>query len=135
MTSPIAPARPWRRLRAMSLRAKPRSVMAASTRAAVSARTPGSWLTTRETVFRLTPAVLATSRMVGRTIAVLSLRGDGADNVVSGSPRRAYSVSDNVVNQPDSRVSGAFRSGPAPGRDALRTTHRGSDARHRWRRG
>ena len=44
--------------------------MAASTRAAVAGRTPFSLLTTRETVFRLTPAVLATSRIVG--LATLS---------------------------------------------------------------
>ena len=44
--------------------------MAASTRAAVAGRTPSSLLTTRETVFRLTPAVLATSRIVG--LATLS---------------------------------------------------------------
>jgi hypothetical protein len=39
--------------------------MAASTRAAVAGRTPSSLLTTRETVFKLTPALLATSRIVG----------------------------------------------------------------------
>src|ERR1700760_3816911 len=40
--------------------------MARSTRAAVSGSTPGSPLTTRDTVIRLTPAAAATSRMVGR---------------------------------------------------------------------
>jgi hypothetical protein len=44
--------------------------MAASTRAAVAGRTPFSLFTTRETVFKLTPAVLATSRIVG--LATLS---------------------------------------------------------------
>ena len=44
--------------------------MAASTRAAVAGRTPSSLFTTRETVFRLTPALLATSRIVG--LATLS---------------------------------------------------------------
>jgi hypothetical protein len=56
---------PWRSERATSLRANPSRAIAASTRAAVSARTPASRFTTRETVFRLTPAVLATSRIVG----------------------------------------------------------------------
>jgi len=44
--------------------------MAASTRAAVAGRTPFSLFTTRETVFKLTPALLATSRIVG--LATLS---------------------------------------------------------------
>ena len=44
--------------------------MARSTRAAVSGRTPDSPLTTRETVMRLTPAALATSRMVGRGFTI-----------------------------------------------------------------
>jgi hypothetical protein len=39
--------------------------MAAPTRAAVTALTPGSPFTTRETVLMLTSAALATSRMVG----------------------------------------------------------------------
>jgi hypothetical protein len=65
MTRPSALARPWRSERASSLREKPRREIAASTRAAVSARTPASAFTTRDTVFRLTPAVLATSRIVG----------------------------------------------------------------------
>ena len=66
MTSPTAPARPSRRLRAISLRVKPRLAMAASTRAAVSGRTSGSPFTTRDTVLRLTFALFATSRIVGR---------------------------------------------------------------------
>ena len=59
--------------------------MAASTRAAVAGRTPFSLLTTRETVFRLTPAVLATSRIVGlATLSSLLLDPDtsAVDNVV-----------------------------------------------------
>ncbi len=40
--------------------------MARSTRARRSADTAGSALITRETVFRLTPASAATSRIVGR---------------------------------------------------------------------
>ena len=68
-------ARPWRSERATSLRGKPSSAIAASTRAAVAGRTPSSLLTTRETVFRLTPAVLATSRIVGlATLSWLSPR-------------------------------------------------------------
>ena len=57
------------------------------TRAAVSGRTPGSLLTTRETVFRLTPALLATSLIVGlATLSSLLLDPDThADNVVSAS--------------------------------------------------
>ena len=49
-----------------------------------SADTPGSRLTTRETVFRLTPASAATSRMVGRGRCRLGpLAGElGLDNVV-----------------------------------------------------
>src|SRR3954452_4148961 len=66
MTNPSAPARPWRSPRASSLRVKPSRAIAAVTRRAVSTATPGSSLTTRDTVLRLTPAVLATSRIVGR---------------------------------------------------------------------
>src|SRR3954468_22053457 len=88
MTSPTAPARPWRRLRATSLRAKPRSAMTACTRAAVAACTPGSRLTTRETVLRLTPAVLATSRMVGRLTGCSLLRS--VDNVVNARRGETY---------------------------------------------
>src|SRR4051812_30925208 len=81
MTRPIAPARRWRRLRATSLRAKPRSAITACTRAAVSARTPGSRFTTRETVLRLTPAVIATSRIVG--LATLNALSPGALTTLS----------------------------------------------------
>ncbi len=58
--------RPLRRMRAESLRRKPRAVMASWTRRSVSGVTPGSPLTTRETVFRPTPARAATSFIVGR---------------------------------------------------------------------
>src|SRR5919106_3209327 len=54
-----------RRLRARSLRRKPSRTMDWVTRLAVSGPTPGSPFTTRETVFRLTPAACATSFIVG----------------------------------------------------------------------
>src|SRR5882757_5722602 len=57
---------PRRRLNAPRLRRNPRRSMAARTRSAVSAWTPGSSLTTRETVLMLTPAWCATSLMVAR---------------------------------------------------------------------
>src|SRR5215211_6129926 len=79
MTSPTAPARPRRRLLATSFRVKPRRSMATSTRAAVSSRTPPSPLTTRDTVLTLTPAVRATSRMVG--LATLALRPPSDNDV------------------------------------------------------
>jgi hypothetical protein len=65
--------------------------MAAATRAAVSARTPGSSLTTRETVFRLTPAVLATSRIVALVATrapLLHPVNRFSDNVVSTGAAR-----------------------------------------------
>src|SRR3954464_14439057 len=46
--------------------------MAAVTRSAVAGVTPASALITRETVFRLTPAMSATWRMVGR-VAFMSM--------------------------------------------------------------
>jgi len=52
------------------LRWYPSCLIARSTLAAVSGCTPGSWLTTRETVIRLTPATRATSRMVGRLVTM-----------------------------------------------------------------
>ncbi len=58
--------RPLRSTRALSLRRKPSASMASWTRRSVSGVTPGSPLTTRETVFRPTPARAATSFMVGR---------------------------------------------------------------------
>src|ERR1700742_315720 len=67
--------------------------MARSTRAAVSGSTPGSPLTTRDTVIRLTPAAAATSRMVGRlfTAARLSASQPPAscqhENVINLLPR------------------------------------------------
>src|SRR6266536_254221 len=67
MSSPtVALTRPERRLRAMSLRRKPNSAMALSTRSTSAGATAGSLLTTRDTVLRLTPACRATSTMVGR---------------------------------------------------------------------
>ena len=58
--------RPLRSTRALSLRRKPSASIAARTRDSVSSVTPGSPLTTRETVFRPTPARAATSFIVGR---------------------------------------------------------------------
>src|SRR5437588_5657879 len=57
---------PRRRLSAPTLRRKPSRSIAASTRSVVSACTPGSSLTTRETVLMLTPASRATSLIVAR---------------------------------------------------------------------
>src|ERR1700760_709321 len=64
--------------------------MARSTRAAVSGCTPGSPLTTRETVIRLPPAAVATSRMVGRlfTFGRLSSAFGPIGNVISSLPLR-----------------------------------------------
>src|SRR5919108_5971059 len=47
------------------------SATASRTRAVFSALTPGSSFTTRETVFRLTPATLATSTIVGDSLIPL----------------------------------------------------------------
>src|ERR1700761_5976798 len=58
---------PVRSSLADSFRRKPRSSIASCTRLAVSGVTPGSPFTTRETVFSATPALEATSFMVGRT--------------------------------------------------------------------
>src|SRR5215218_4728350 len=57
--------RPWRSERARSLRWKPSAAIASPTRSAVAEATPASALMTRDTVFKLTPAFSATSRMVG----------------------------------------------------------------------
>src|SRR3954465_13909812 len=66
MTRPsVAEPLPWRSERARSLRSKPSASIASETRAAVAGATPASALITRETVFRLTPAVCATSLIVG----------------------------------------------------------------------
>src|SRR5581483_436589 len=66
MTRPMPAVRPVRSCRALSLRRNPSSSMACCTSAAVPGSTPGSPLTTRETVLRPTPARAATSFMVGR---------------------------------------------------------------------
>ena len=58
--------RPLRSTRALSLRRKPSASMASWTRRSVSGVTPGSPLTTRDTVLRPTPARAATSFIVGR---------------------------------------------------------------------
>src|SRR5918999_1645697 len=80
MTRPmVADGRPRRRFLAMSFARYPRASTAPRTRDSVSGRTPASWFTTRETVLRLTPASLATSTIVGRSLipapdAILGLR-------------------------------------------------------------
>jgi hypothetical protein len=63
----IAAVRPSvRSSRAPGCGRKPSSSIARCTLTASAVETPGSSLTTRETVFRLTSASWATSRMVGR---------------------------------------------------------------------
>src|SRR3954469_9620052 len=102
MTRPrVEELRPWRSERARSFRWKPSSSIATPTRSAVAAATPGSSLITRETVFRLTPARTATSRIVGRVgrRALRSLSSSQttlSDNVVGAGPyaRRAGLSSD-----------------------------------------
>src|SRR5262245_53314271 len=88
----VALERPCRSERARSLRWKPSATIASLTRAAVSAATPASSLMTRETVFRLTPARCATSRIVGLvalTATILltppEIVTTLADNVVGGT--------------------------------------------------
>src|SRR5262245_911308 len=86
MTSPrVEEVTPFRSERARSLRWKPSASIASPTRAAVATATPGSPLMTRETVFRLTPAREATSRIVGRVLRRALIRGGTtlSDNVVS----------------------------------------------------
>ena len=61
----VAVEPPWRSEAARSLRSKPSCAIASVTRSAVAGVTPASALITRETVFRLTPAVCATSLIVG----------------------------------------------------------------------
>ncbi|GAA2590129.1 hypothetical protein GCM10010304_38300 [Streptomyces roseoviolaceus] len=61
--------RPLARARAVALRRKPSSSMAASTRSRVDGRTLGWPLITRETVWYETPAAVATSLMLaGRLV-------------------------------------------------------------------
>src|SRR3954470_8151798 len=90
----VALERPWRSERARSLRWNPSATMASPTRAAVPVATPASSLMTRETVFRLTPARCATSRMVGLValtatflLAPPEIATTLADNVVGGTLR------------------------------------------------
>ena len=74
MSNPIvAVVWPERSELARWLRRKPSSATAASTRCATSGWTCGALFTTRETVFRLTPARAATSTMVGRLVRPESL--------------------------------------------------------------
>src|SRR5215207_6485515 len=95
----VALERPWRSERARSLRWKPRATIASVTRAAVSAATPASRLITRETVFRLTPARCATSRIVG-LVALMA-------TILLAPPYGSTTLPDNVV--------GADRMGPGGG--------------------
>src|SRR3954452_19226232 len=90
----VALERPWRSERARSLRWNPSATMASPTRAAVPLATPASSLMTRETVFRLTPARCATSRMVGLValtatflLAPPEIVTTLPDNVVGGTLR------------------------------------------------
>jgi hypothetical protein len=66
------------------LRWKPSAAIASPTRSAVAVATPASALMTRETVFKLTPAFSATSRIVG-------LVAD-SDASFGLSPRRALTT-------------------------------------------
>src|SRR6185312_613600 len=97
MTRPrLAVAWPRRRRpAAMSLRVKPSSLIAKRTRSDVPDITPGSPFSTRETVFRLTPARDATSRMVGRAGA-----RDIFDNVVIN---RDYEAHDGLLSTTSKR--------------------------------
>ena len=76
-----------RLLAAWSCRYSSRS-MAARTRDRTSADTAGSVLITRETVFKLTPASAATSRMVGRPRAPVPAFGN-VNLLCPGTSRRA----------------------------------------------
>ena len=74
------------------------------TSAAVSGRTPGSLLTTRETVLRLTPAATATSLIVGRVRTFAPWRGD---SVVIVAPRALYAATRTapvIIPTTDSRL-------------------------------
>src|SRR3954464_13666251 len=85
----VALERPWRSERARPFRWTPRARMASPTRAAVPVATPASPLITRETVFRLTPARCATSRIVG-LVALMA-------TFLLTPPEFVTALSDNVV--------------------------------------
>src|SRR5205807_220809 len=74
-TSPSVTGRgpPRRSALATGLGRKSSCSIARRTRSAISGATPASALTTRETVFRLTPARKATSRIVGRNVLAICL--------------------------------------------------------------
>src|SRR6476661_4370780 len=75
MTSPtLEVAEPVRRFLAMMFRRNPRLTAALSTRARTAGRTFGSWLNTRDTVLRLTPARSATSCIVGLRSSLTGVR-------------------------------------------------------------
>src|SRR5437764_1462638 len=118
MTSPSAPARPWRRPRASSLRVKPSRSITAVTRCAVSCATPGSSLTTRETVFRLRraerPGLWRVVRAARRVGGQEEQRGQGAGgsdprgNVVRGAEAVEERGAGGVVQRRrQGRVAGA----------------------------
>src|SRR3954468_6389310 len=102
--------RPWRSERARSLRWKPSATMASPTRAAVPVATPASSLMTRETVFRLTPARCATSRMVGLVALTATF--------LLAPPEIATTLADNVVGG-TLRGGGGRCQGPSTSRAAL----------------
>src|SRR3954447_18355776 len=109
----VALERPCRKDRARSLRWKPSAAIASPTRPAVSAATPASPLITRDTVFRLTPARCATSRIVGLVALTATFLLTPpefvtalSDNVVGGERYGAEGASVKGVRRP-------IRSAPA----------------------
>ena len=141
MTRPIVSRLiPRFRLEAISLRWNPSCRAAASTRSAVSGRTPASPLTTRETVLKLTPATRATSRTVGRPVVCRDAwerRGDRSAAVsaptaaVSFDPRSAFRASSGGSCRPlPAERQGALGHGLESARCAVRperrTRHRGA---------
>jgi hypothetical protein len=99
--------RPWRSERARSLRWKPSSAIASPTRAAVAAATPDSPLMTRETVFRLTPARCATSRIVGLVALTATF--------LLTPPEFVTTLPDNVVGEEGTGPRGEVSRARAPG--------------------
>src|SRR5204863_497510 len=70
--------------------------IASWTSVAVSVRTPVSSFTTRDTVFKLTPAAAATSLIVGRVLASLLLRRDARATATLGRERSGHHPDDRV---------------------------------------
>src|SRR5215211_7580968 len=113
MTRPsVEDDRPWRSERARSLRWKPSAAIASPTRSAVAEATPASALMTRDTVFKLTPAFSATSRMVG-------LVADSDASFVLLLQMRLTTMSDNDV-KPLARTIGGRGRGCQAGGDGGR---------------